>query len=207
MSGIMGVIAVGGKFAWQYVNASSATGLSTTTPSVTLSGLGITQGDLIVFAVTSSTSYTVTTPPSGYTSLFDVTGSIRPMTGYYKLSDGTETSVTLTSSASINTTAVLVYRNIAQLDLAGTSATASVSNGSISTLALATTGSADLVISFFSMSKAATASGITARVNSAAAGFYIGDENVPNPTTTTPRTMSWSGSGQFSSIAVGFKEF
>ena len=57
---------------------------------------GITSGELLILIVGSFT--TATTPPTGWTLLTSVAGGGTGVTVYYKVSDGTETDVTITAT-------------------------------------------------------------------------------------------------------------
>jgi len=85
--------------------ASLGTSTATTnTPTLSLSGLS--AGDAMVIAITTRfTSQTVVTAPSGWTAGPDGVGAAFNCYTYYKISDGTETSVS----------AVLVNSNLCQI--------------------------------------------------------------------------------------------
>lgn len=160
------------------------------------------SGDLLVLVGGSASTFSGN--PTGWTN---INGTYTR--AWYKISNGTETTVTLQNSATNTIGVVLQYRGIAGYDK---STTNSSSSTTISTTSFSATYTDELIISCYGDGTGArtwTAPGsTTTRVNSAStsslSGLLIVDEYQAASGSTTARTATVSSSTNTSSLAISF---
>lgn len=200
--------------AWAYINSSATTAASSSTPTYTIPS-GLAAGHLIVFVfVIDENSATISAGPSGYTSILSSTsGTSFPRTQvYYKFSDGTETTIQTTLSASAPTNGgIMLYAGIGAFDAVSAVATGTSTTATTSTLS--SLGINDLLINcFLALKGTATTltagSGYTQRAKydstlASEAAMLLGDEIVSS--TSAARSATLSVSNGWKAFQLAFK--
>lgn len=199
--------------AWSFVAAGTpATGAMPTVPLPTYN-----VGNLLLLVVASK-SANATATPVGYTSLASLAGG----TGsayfniYYKFAGASETAPSVAISAATTIAVILSYSGVSSLDIVG--ATNDAHSTTAVTTSTTTTAANDLVFSIYSGEDGSfgtytwsVPTGTTNRVNvggsaTPTAGLLICDENQASAGATAARTSTISGSKQWGSVTIAFKQ-
>jgi hypothetical protein len=174
---------------------------------------GFASGDLLVIAGASAAAFT---DPAGWTVGVNnsASGSQVALSFWYKISNGSETAVTVPNGSATATAVMVAYSgiNAVPLDVNGTTASAN-STTTPTTNSLTTTAANDLVISIFGATTNAltwTSPGSTnVRFDSAGQAstkpLLIVDELKTATGATTTRTATLSSAANNRAHAVSFK--
>lgn len=180
---------------WSYIGAGAVYSGAASTASVEVPS-GIQNGSLLfVVCGTIVSTFSAGYAPTGWTAVYSASQSLN---AWYRISDGTETTVSISNPGGYIKAACIAYDKPSLFDVASTYKT--VGNAtSISTNTLTTSIVDELVISFYngwgSSASWTAPSSTNSRINSSVvAGFYdfpgllIVDENKATAGTTTART-------------------
>lgn len=176
---------------------------------------GRRAGDLIVVAVAGITGALPSMVTSGYTSRVSSTGSAS-IAVWTKVSDGTESSVTLNFSGSNGACGVLVYRNLETFPVDVTGSVTTVSSvTSHSPATVITTKANDAVLSVWSTSTgvrqlSSVDSALMFRLSqqgadaNAGGKLVVGDECRSAAGSTPSHTATWTAATAIADVTIAF---